>query len=119
MTLTRASQRPSLSEGDHKTMTAAATKTDSNDLSLDDMKKLKSRHRPRFTDEQVKKALKYQLEKDCTLDEAAATVGMTGQTLAKRRDELAKAMGLKDEGEEASKAPVKQATKPAPKTAKK
>jgi hypothetical protein len=103
-------------------MTAPATKTDTVTLSLDDLKKLKSRHRPRFNDEQVKRALKYQLEKDCTLDEAAATEGMTGQTLAKRRDELYEKMGLTEEGSEVAKvaqpAP-KQAAKPAKPGAKK
>lgn len=63
-------------------------------ISLEDMKKLKSRHRPRFTDEQVVEALQYQLSTDCTLEKAAAKFGMTGQTLAKRRDELAAKMGL-------------------------
>lgn len=95
-------------------MTAPATKTEAPvTLSLDDLKKLKSRHRPRFNDEQVKRALKYQLEKDCTLDEAAATEGMTGQTLAKRRDELYEKMGLTEEGAESPKAAPKQAAKPA------
>lgn len=100
-------------------MSAAATKTETVSLSLDDMKKLKARHRPRFTDEQVKKALKYQLDNDCTLDVAAATVGMTGQTLAKRRDELAAKMGLTEEGSDTAKAPTKQASKPAKSGAKK
>lgn len=103
-------------------MTAPATKTlhaPVVDLSLEDLKKLKSRHRPRFTDDQVKRALKYQLEKDCTLDEAAATEGMTGQTLAKRRDELYEKMGLTEEGSESSKAAPKQAGKPAKPAAKK
>lgn len=102
-------------------MSAAATKQPAGPvtLSLEDMKKLKSRHRPRFTDDQVKAALKYQLEKDCTLDEAAATQGMTGQTLAKRRDELAEKMGLTEEGSEAPKPAPKQATKPAKSAVKK
>lgn len=101
-------------------MTAPATKTEAPvTLSLDDLKKLKSRHRPRFSDDQVKRALKYQLEKDCTLDEAAATEGMTGQTLAKRRDEMYKKMGLTEESSEAAKVAPKQAPKPAKPGAKK
>lgn len=100
-------------------MTAPATKTETVTLSLNDLKKLKSRHRPRFTDEQVKRALKYQLEKDCTLDEAAATEGMTGQTLAKRRDELYEKMGLTQEGADVAKPAPKQAAKPAKAGAKK
>jgi hypothetical protein len=91
-------------------MTAPAIKTETVILSLEDLKKLKSRHRPRFSDDQVKRALKYQLEKDCTLEEAAATEGMTNQTLAKRRDELYEKMGLTDE---TAKVAPKQAVKPA------
>lgn len=96
-------------------MTTPANKTETVVLSLEDMKNLKARHRPRFTDEQVKKALKYQLDNNCTLDKAAATVGMTGQTLAKRRDELAAKMGLTSEDSEGVKAAPKQAVKPASK----
>ncbi len=87
-------------------------------LTVDDLKALKSRHRPRFSKEQVIRALQYQRDHNCTLDVAAATEGMTGQTLAARRDQLAKEMGVSEtEGAvpEVSVPAKPQAAKPSPK----
>ena len=78
-------------------MSQAATKEVEPVITPEMMKDLKSRHRRRFDDAAVKRALAHQFKTKCTLDEAAATEGMTGQTLAARRDQLAKEMGITDE----------------------
>lgn len=71
-------------------------------ITLDEITKLRTfRTRPRFTDEQVIAALRYQLDNNCSLTEAAATQGMTNQTLMKRRNELAEKMGATGTGAKA------------------
>jgi hypothetical protein len=95
-------------------MSAQAVKTEQPVvITKEMMQSLKSRNRKRFTDVEVKRALAYQFANNCTLDEAAATEGMTGQTLAARRDRLAKAMGI--EGDVAPSPTAKPAAVPAKK----
>lgn len=77
-------------------------------LTKDDMKNLVARHRPRFTDEQVLAALQYQRDHNCTLAVAAATQGMTNQTLAARRNAIAKKMGIEPAAEPAKPAVTKK-----------